>query len=116
MQLGANLSLSDIGGDAETVREYAQTAEGTTPLFTINWGTTGWTTVIFLALLAILWKFAWGPILRALEARESGIQSALDEAAENQAAAAALLEEHKVQMADARREAQQAGEQRGDCR
>ena len=85
---------------------YAQTEEGTTPLFTVNWGTTGWTTVIFVALLGILWKFAWGPILSAVEARESGIQSALDQAAENQAAAAALLEEHKAQMADARRQAQ----------
>jgi F-type H+-transporting ATPase subunit b len=86
---------------------FAQTEEGTTPLFTVNIGTTGWTTAIFLVLLAILWKFAWGPILGAVEARESGIQGALDEAAENQAAAAALLEEHKAQMADARRQAQQ---------
>ncbi len=86
---------------------YAQTADGTTPLFSVNAGTTFWTTIVFFVLLAILWKFAWGPILGALEARETGIQSALDEAAENQAAAAALLEEHKAQMADARREAQQ---------
>ncbi len=86
---------------------FAQTAEGTTPLFTVNVGTTVWTSVIFFVLLGILWKFAWGPILGALEARESGIQGALDEAAESQAAAAALLEEHKAQMADARRQAQQ---------
>lgn len=86
---------------------YAQAAEGTTPLFSINLGTTIWTTIVFGMLLLILWKFAWGPILGALQARESGIQSALDEAAENQAAAAALLEEHKAQMADARRQAQQ---------
>jgi F-type H+-transporting ATPase subunit b len=81
--------------------------EGTTPLFSVNLGTTIWTTIVFFVLLGILWKFAWGPILGAVEARESGIQSALDKAAENQAAAAALLEEHKLQMADARREAQQ---------
>jgi F-type H+-transporting ATPase subunit b len=81
--------------------------EGTTPLFSVSIGTTFWTSIVFVLLLLILWKFAWGPILGAVEARESGIQGALDEAAANQAAAAALLEEHKAQMADARRQAQQ---------
>ena len=80
-------------------------AEGTTPLFTVNLGTTVWTTFIFLSLLGILWKFAWGPILGAVEAREQGIQSKLDEAANRNEEAAKLLEEHKAQIADARRQA-----------
>lgn len=79
--------------------------EGTTPLFTVNLGTTVWTTIVFLGLLAILWKFAWGPILSAVEAREAGIQEALDEAAERNAEAQQLLEEHRKQLADARRQA-----------
>ena len=84
---------------------WAQGGEGTTPLFTVNLGTTVWTTFIFLSLLGILWKFAWGPILRAVEARENGIQSKLDEAASRNEEAAKLLAEHKEQMADARRQA-----------
>lgn len=80
-------------------------AEGTTPLFTVNLGTTVWTTFIFLSLLGILWKFAWGPILNAVEAREQGIQSKLDEAANRHEEAAKLLEELKAQLADARRQA-----------
>lgn len=79
--------------------------EGTTPLFTVNLGTTVWTTLVFFALLGILWRFAWGPILAAVEARESAIQGALDEAASRQAEARKLLEEHKQQLADARRQA-----------
>lgn len=84
---------------------WAQGGEGTTPLFTVNLGTTVWTTIVFLALLGILWKFAWGPILDAADQREKGIQAALDEAAQRNQEAAKLLEEHRLQLADARRQA-----------
>lgn len=83
----------------------AWAAEGTTPLFTVNLGTTVWTAVVFLMLLGILWRFAWGPILAAVEAREKGIQGALDEAADRNAEASRLLEEHRQQLSDARRQA-----------
>jgi len=76
-------------------------------LFTINVGLMIWTVVIFTALLIVLWRFAWGPILSAIEAREKGIQGALDEAKRRQEEAAKLLEEHKKQLADARRQAQE---------
>jgi F-type H+-transporting ATPase subunit b len=77
----------------------------TTPLFTVNLGTSVWTAVVFLMLLGILWRFAWGPILVAVEAREKGIRDALDEAAQRNEEAAKLLEEHRQQLADARRQA-----------
>ena len=41
-----------------------------------------WMTTCFLILLFLLRKFAWGPILNALNEREEGIQSALDKAEE----------------------------------
>ena len=41
-----------------------------------------WQTVLFLTLLFLLRKYAWKPILGAVEEREEGIKSAL-EAAEN---------------------------------
>ena len=37
-----------------------------------------WSVTIFLVLLALLWKFAWGPIMRALEEREKKIQERID--------------------------------------
>ena len=79
-------------------------AEGAGP-FSINPGLSIWTTVIFLALLGILWKFAWGPMLAAVEGREERIQGALDEAAAQRVEAAELLEEHRRQLAEARRQA-----------
>lgn len=84
---------------------FAAEGGGTTPLFTVNLGTTVWTTLVFFALLGILWRFAWGPILAAVDAREKAIQGALDEAAARQVEAQKLLEEHRQQLADARRQA-----------
>ncbi|HUF89448.1 MAG TPA: F0F1 ATP synthase subunit B [Gemmatimonadota bacterium] len=76
-----------------------------------------WTIVTFLLLLGILWKFAWNPILGALEAREMAIQKTIDDAERLQAEAAAILEEHQKRLAEARAEgnrvldeARQAGE------
>lgn len=79
--------------------------EGEPSLFDINTGLSAWTLIVFAGLLFILGKFAWGPILGAVEAREKGIQSALDEAAQRNEEAARLLAEHKEQLAEARREA-----------
>jgi len=39
-----------------------------------------WQTILFILLLFLLKKFAWKPILDALNSREEGIKSALDEA------------------------------------
>lgn len=77
---------------------------GGSALFDINAGLSAWTLVVFAGLLFILGKFAWGPILGAVEAREQGIQSKLDEAAERNEEAARLLAEHREQLADARRQ------------
>jgi len=76
-------------------------------LFSINVGLMIWTVVIFTSLLIVLWRFAWGPILAAVEAREKGIQDALDEAKSRQEEAEKLLAEHKAQLSDARRQAQE---------
>ncbi len=76
-------------------------------MFDLNLGLSVWTGLVFLTLLAILWRFAWGPILGAVQAREDGIQDTLDQAANERGEAAKLLAEHREQMADARRQAQQ---------
>lgn len=76
-------------------------------LFNINLGLSAWTLLVFGALLFILGKYAWGPILSAVEAREQGIQGDLDQARAEREEAASLLAEHKKQMSEARREAHQ---------
>lgn len=76
-----------------------------------------WTIVTFALLLGILWKFAWNPILGALEAREEAIRKTIDDAERLQAEAETVLEEHRQRLAEARAEgnrvldeARQAGE------
>jgi F-type H+-transporting ATPase subunit b len=39
-----------------------------------------WSIVVFFTLLWLLWKFAWGPIMHALEERERRIQKTIDDA------------------------------------
>jgi F-type H+-transporting ATPase subunit b len=56
-------------------------------------GTIFWTTLIFLILLFLLWKYAWGPIMNAVKAREDMIHNALDSAEK-------AREEMKVLQAD----------------
>lgn len=79
--------------------------EGGGGVYDMNTGLSVWTLIVFAGLVLILGKFAWGPILQAVDRREEGIQSALDEAAQRNEEAAKLLEEHKAQLADARRQA-----------
>lgn len=81
--------------------------EGGGGLFSINLGLSVWTIVVFVALLLVLRKWAWGPILAALDTRERGIRETLDEAARLREEAAGLLEEHRRQVAEARRQAQE---------
>ena len=39
-----------------------------------------WQSILFIILLVILKKYAWGPILNSVEEREEGIRTAIDEA------------------------------------
>jgi F-type H+-transporting ATPase subunit b len=79
---------------------------GFTP-FSINVALIGWTVVIFLLLMAILWKWGWPAILKSVEEREHRIQTQLDEAEKARAEAQKLLEEHKRLIGQARAESQE---------
>src|ERR687890_1382008 len=50
------------------------------PLVQIDPGLFIWTIVTFLVLLALLAKFAWRPLLEALETRQNAIRKSLDDA------------------------------------
>ncbi|HUE71533.1 MAG TPA: F0F1 ATP synthase subunit B [Pirellulaceae bacterium] len=65
------------------------------------------TFVIFLLLLAILVKFAWGPISRGLEAREKGIADKIEQARIAAEQATAQLAQYEAKLAAATAEAQQ---------
>jgi F-type H+-transporting ATPase subunit b len=65
-----------------------------------------WTLVVFLVLLAVLWKFAWGPLSKALHDREHHFQHALEETERARAEAQQLLAQHREQMEKAHQQVQ----------
>ena len=75
--------------------------------FSINTGLIFWTVLVFVVLLAVLWRLGWPTILKSVEERERRIQQQLDEAERARAESARLLEEHKRTIASARNEAQE---------
>jgi F-type H+-transporting ATPase subunit b len=75
--------------------------------FDINGGVIIWTVVIFVILLAGLWRLGYPALLRMVEERERRIQKQLEDAERANAEAQRLLEEHKKQIAAARNEAQE---------
>lgn len=66
-----------------------------------------WTIITFIAVLAILSKVAWKPLVGALTKREEDIRTAIHQAEHAQAEAMKLLEENKRQLAQAEAHAQQ---------
>jgi F-type H+-transporting ATPase subunit b len=64
-----------------------------------------WTIVTFLVLLALLAKFAWKPLLQALENREETIRKSLDDAQQARQELERLNQESAQLIAKARQEA-----------
>ncbi|MEL7666723.1 MAG: F0F1 ATP synthase subunit B [Actinomycetota bacterium] len=65
----------------------------------------------FAILFVVLWKFAFPPITKMLDERANKIRESLEKAEDTRVEAERLLEEYKVQMAEARAEAAQVIEQ-----
>jgi F-type H+-transporting ATPase subunit b len=84
--------------------EGAEAGGGGSALITPHIGLIFWTLVTFLLLLFVLSKFAWGPIIQAMNAREDGIQNELDKSRNEREEASRLLEEHRAMLTLARKE------------
>jgi F-type H+-transporting ATPase subunit b len=65
-----------------------------------------WTILTFLVLLGLLAKFAWGPLLRALDERQETIRKSLDDAEQAKKELERLQQESAQIIAEARGEAQ----------
>jgi F-type H+-transporting ATPase subunit b len=74
-------------------------------LTTINPGLTLWAAITFLVLLGVLYRFAWGPIVKMLDDRTRTIHEAIDAAKKERAEAERMLAEQKESLARATREA-----------
>jgi len=85
----------------------AQEAEAARPgLLSLQSGLMAWTLIIFVLVFAILSKFAFGPITKAVADREQALLDAIAAAKKDRDDAAALLAEHRKKIEEARNEAQ----------
>ena len=53
------------------------------------------TVILFVLFVLVLSKFAWGPLLSAIDEREKSIRGAIEDSRKQNAEAAALLAQHK---------------------
>ena len=75
------------------------------PLVQVEPGRFIWTILVFVVLLTLLKKFAWGPLLAALEERQEGIRKSLDDAAQARKELEQVQEESNRIVAKARADA-----------
>ena len=99
-------ALIALAALATAVPAMAAEAEHEAPsLFAGDLGNSFWTLLIFVIVLVVLGKYAWGPILTGLQARESFIREALEKAKREREEAEARLREYEERLAGARAEA-----------
>jgi F-type H+-transporting ATPase subunit b len=98
-----SLAMLAAAGSAWAAEVHGE-APPATP-FAGNVGNALWTVVIFVLVVVVLGKFAWGPLLRSLQAREDFIRQALEQAKRDRDEAEARLREYGERLAQARAEA-----------
>lgn len=57
-----------------------------------------WSLIVFVLLLFVLAKAAWGPMIEGLDKREAGIRAAIADAHENQRKSQAMLAEYEDKL------------------
>ena len=83
----------------------AHEPEAAPSIFTGDLGNIFWTLATFLAVVVVLGKFAWPPILDALQKREEFIRDSLQQAKTDRESAEARLKEFEQRLQSAREEA-----------
>ncbi len=101
------LSLSLASASALLAQEEHAATESTN-LLDPKVGLMFWTLIIFVFLLVVLSKYAYKPLLAAVEAREAALEKALGDAKRDRDEAAKLLAEQQKALAEARAEMQKA--------
>jgi F-type H+-transporting ATPase subunit b len=104
------VGLAAVSASPLRAAEAGEAGGGGGALITPHIGLVFWTTVTFVALLVLLRRYAWGPMIAAMNAREQGIRGDLDRAQNERTEAQRLLEEHRALLNQARRERAEAVE------
>ncbi len=79
--------------------------EGESNPFAGDLGNALWTVIIFVLVLVVLGKFAWGPILQSLQKREAFIRDSLEQARRSREESESRLKEYTDKLTTARAEA-----------
>lgn len=85
---------------------FAAEEGGKVNLLSPNGGLMFWTLLIFIVLLIVLSRFAFKPLIQAVEAREASLEAMLTKAQQDRDAAAKLLAEQQAHLDASRVEAQ----------
>ncbi|OZI13427.1 ATP synthase F0 subunit B [Bacillaceae bacterium SAS-127] len=72
----------------------------------VNFGDILFQLVMFIVLLALIKKFAWGPLMGIMQQREEHISSEIEEAEKSRVEAKKLLDETRAELKASRQEAQ----------
>ncbi len=80
-------------------------------LLSVNEGLAFWTTLTFLLLILLLKKYAWKPILTALNQRELAIKESLEQAEKAKEEAKRILLQNEANLARAEEESKKIIEQ-----
>ena len=93
----------------ETILSSSKEMQGSkpNPLVQLDPGLFIWTILTFLLLYFVLAKFAWKPLLKALESRENDIQSSIEDAEKAKSELENLNHEAEKIIAKARSDAQE---------
>ncbi len=85
---------------------FAAEEGGKVNLLSPNGGLMFWTLLIFIVLLIVLSRFAFKPLIQAVEAREASLEAMLTKAQQDRDSAAKLLAEQQAHLDASRVEAQ----------
>src|SRR5215210_41020 len=100
------LSAAAIATVASSALAQEEGHEAPAGLLDMNGGLMFWTLLIFIVLMVILSKYAFGPITAAVEARERALEEAILAAKKDREEASAMLEQQRQQIEAARNDAQ----------
>jgi F-type H+-transporting ATPase subunit b len=87
--------------------EFLAASEGGIALLDVNPGLVVWTTVTFLLVLLLLNKFAWKPIIKALDDRADRIRNDIERAGQLRNEAEELFQQYQNKLNDLKGEAQE---------
>ena len=103
--LFARVALAALALVATAGAAWAAESGGKDNLFAGDLGNAVWTVVIFVLVVVVLGRFAWGPLLDGLKAREEFIRDSLAQARDDREAAEKRLAEYTEKLQEARAEA-----------